>query len=322
MRWIEFFLYPDATGLDIVGPLDVFTAANWILGQKGNGRRGYRILFSAKRPGLVRLNSGLQLHADMAIGKGGPIDILLLPGGLGTNQVTQDLKLINQIGMRAKDAKQIVSVCSGAFIPAACGMLKGKKVTTHWSVADDLARKYPDIKVTPDAIYIRDDNIYSSAGVTAGIDLALALVEEHHGSQLAMDVARILVLYLRRPGRQSQFSAPMKLRAKAGSKFSKLHDWILENLKQSLCVESLAEYVAMSPRNFSRIFSKTTGMSPGKYVESMRLEHARELLESGDSSVETVAKESGFIREERLRRVFLRQLGITPSQYRFHFKQN
>ena len=232
-------------------------------------------------------------------------------------------KFLSQAGISSRrHAKQIISVCSGAFIPAACGMLKGKKVTTHWSVADDLARKYPDIKVTPDAIYIRDDNIYSSAGVTAGIDLALALVEEHHGSQLAMDVARILVLYLRRPGRQSQFSAPMKLRAKAGSKFSKLHDWILENLKQSLCVESLAEYVAMSPRNFSRIFSKTTGMSPGKYVESMRLEHARELLESGDSSVETVAKESGFIREERLRRVFLRQLGITPSQYRFHFKQN
>jgi transcriptional regulator GlxA family with amidase domain len=322
MRWIEFFLYPDATGLDIVGPLDVFTAANWILSQKGSGQKGYHVLFSAKKTGLIRLNSGLQIYADIAIGKGDSIDIFLVPGSLDTNQVTQDFKLINQIGMRAKSAKQIVSICGGAFILAACGLLKGKNVTTHWSAADDLARKYPDIKVTPDAIYIRDDNIYSSAGVTAGIDLALALVEEHHGSQLAIDVARILVLYLRRPGRQSQFSAPMKLRAKAGKKFSKLHDWILENLKQSLCVESLAEYVAMSPRNFSRIFSKTTGMSPGKYVESIRLEHARELLESGNSSVETVAKESGFMREERLRRVFLRQLGITPSQYRFHFKQN
>ncbi len=321
MRSIEYFLYADAVGLDIIGPLEVFTAATQILDQNGYCHEGYRSVFSSETPGLVRMSSGLQMQAHMAIGNGDPIDILLLPGGVSVNQVTRNTTLIDRIHSRAKDAKEIVSVCGGAFILAACGLLKGKKATTHWSAANDLAKRYPEISVDSDAIYIRDGNIVTSAGVTAGIDLALALVEEHHGSSLAMEVARTLVLYLRRPGGQSQFSAPMELRAKAGRTFSELHDWILENLKQPLSVESLASHSAMSPRNFSRVFSDTTGVSPGKYVELMRLEHARELLESSNSSVVEVAEECGFMREERLRRVFTRQLGITPSQYRLHFNQ-
>ncbi len=319
MKCIEFFLYPNALGLDIVGPLDVFTAATELLRQKGKGSKGYSAVFSAEKPGLIELNSGLKLYAEIAVGEGKSTDIFLVPGGLGVDQVTQNSDLIRRIKSKAKKAKKIVSVCGGTFILAACGFLKGKKATTHWGNADDLTRLYPDINVVPDAIYIRDGKISTSAGVTAGIDLALAIVEEDLGASLAMEVARILVVYLRRSGGQSQFSMPMELRSKAGSKFTRLHDWMLLNLDQPLSVEFMAEQVAMSPRNFSRLFTKQTGITPGKYVETMRLDKARELLEFSDTPVSEVAEVSGFLKEEKLRRAFIRQLGITPSQYRIHF---
>jgi transcriptional regulator GlxA family with amidase domain len=320
IRLIEFFLYPGATGLDIMGPLDVFSTATQILKQRQRGHEGYRTVFSAHQPGPVRLNSGLRLHADLAVGVGESPDIILLPGGFNIEQVTQNKELIDRIRVKAQEAKQIVSVCNGAFILAACGFLKGKKATTHWYAANRLAETFPDINVCPDAIYIRDGNVLTSAGVTAGIDLALSMVEEHHGASVAMDVARILVLYLRRPGSQSQFSAPIELRAKAGKRFSELHDWILKNMERPLTVESLADHAAMSPRNFSRIFTEKTGSTPGKYVEAMRLSRAREFLESGDMSMEAIAEACGFMSEERFRRAFIRQLGIAPSQYRFHFR--
>jgi transcriptional regulator GlxA family with amidase domain len=262
MRTIEFFVYENSIGLDIFGPLDVFAAATDILRKNGDQQSGYNAVFSAKKPGLVRLNSGVCVHADSPVGKGGIIDMLIVPGGLNVDQVTRDIELIDRIRSRATHAKQIISICGGVFILAACGLLKGKNVTTHWSVAGDLARLYPEITVNPDAIYIQDGTIFTSAGVTAGIDLALALVEEHHGFSLAMQVARTLVVYLRRPGGQSQFSSPMELRGRAGKIFSELHDWILVNLKNDLTVDSLAHHVSMSPRNFSRLFSKTTGLSP------------------------------------------------------------
>ncbi len=318
-RLIEYFLYPGATGLDIIGPLDVFSAATHMLHQRQEAHKGYQAVFSAEQPGPVKLNSGLRLHADLAIDAGEPPDILLLPGGLTSERITQNKKLIDRIRSKAKKAQQIVSVCNGAFILAACGFLKGKNVTTHWESANRLAELFPEIKVCADAIYICDGNIWTSAGVTAGIDLALAMVEEHHGPAVAMDVARILVLYLRRPGGQSQFSAPMALQSKAGKQFSELHDWILKNMAQPLTVESLADRVAMSPRNFCRIFTKKTGSTPGNYVAAMRLSRARELLESSELPMEEIAQVCGFVREERFRRTFVRHLGVTPSQYRIHF---
>ncbi len=180
--------------------MDVFTAATGILKQNSKYHEDYKVIFSAEKTGLVQLNSGLQLYSDITIGKGKPTDIFIVPGGVSVDQVTQNTELINRVCSKAKKSKQIVSVCSGAFILAACGLLNGKKATTHWSVANDLAKLYPDINVNPDAIYVRDGNIYTSTGVTAGIDLALALVEEHLGSTVAMEVARMLVLYFRRPG--------------------------------------------------------------------------------------------------------------------------
>lgn len=319
-RCIEYFLYPGATGLDIMGPLEVFSTATHLLAQRKEGHKGYTAVFSAAQPGPVRMNSGLHLHADFAIDAGHSPDVMLLPGGISAEQVIHNKDLIARIRSKASKAKQIVSVCNGAFILAACGFLKGKKATTHWRAATRLAQSFPDTNVLADAIYVRDGNVLTSAGVTAGIDLALAIVEEHHGPSLAMEAARMLVLYLRRPGGQSQFSAPMELRFKAGKQFSAMHDWILKNMDRKITVESLACRVAMSPRNFSRVLAQTTGLTPGKFVESMRLSRARELLESSDDSVGQIAEACGFMRDERLRRAFMRSFGITPSQYRIHFR--
>ncbi|MCP3927230.1 MAG: GlxA family transcriptional regulator [Desulfobacterales bacterium] len=318
-RLIEFFIYPDAVGLDIIGPLDVFTVATEILNREDKGK-GYKSVFSGEKRGLVKLNSGLTLYADIVINKSASPDIIVIPGGFGTEAVIENQKLLKSIKSQANKARQIVSICTGSFILAACGLLKGKKATTHWLAVDSFSKSFPDTDLNADAIYIRDGRIYTSAGVTAGIDLALSIVEEHHGTDVAMEVARILVLYFRRPGGQSQFSTPMELRAKAGKQFKKLHDWILENIKEQLSVESLADHVAMSPRNFSRLFTKETGITPGKYVELMRLNRARELLELSDVPIKLVAEHTGFLREERLRRVFVRQLGITPAQYQIHFR--
>lgn len=321
-RLVEYFIYPGVIGLDLMGPLEVFSVTTEIFNHNGQGHLGYEAVFSGDRPGPVRLNSGLTVYADMGVQHGRAPDIFLLPGGIDRQIVIQDSDLIAKIQSKAKKARQVVSVCNGAFILAACGLLNGKRATTHWRLTDELAQCAPDTEVDPDAIYTRDGRVYTSAGVTAGIDLALAMVEDHHGFTTAMAVARMLVLYLHRPGGQTQFSAPMELRAKAGKQFSNLHDWIIKNIDKKLTVETLADHAAMSPRNCSRSFTRQTGISPGKYVELVRLNRARELLESGDVTLGAIADFSGFLREERLRRAFVRHLGVTPAQYRVHFQSH
>jgi transcriptional regulator GlxA family with amidase domain len=316
---VEFVIYPEALGLDINGPLDVFTVANELLARAGKANHGYEPLFSAKEPGPLRLCSGLTVMAQNQLGQGNHPDILLIPGGPGAEPAADDPELVSLIRKRAEEAGQVVSVCNGALILAACGLLDGKKATTHWLCTDELGAKHPLVEVEPDAIYVRDGKVATSAGVTAGIDLALALVEEDHGPALVLEVARVLVLYFRRSGGQSQFSAPMESRRRAGKRFGDLHDWILDNLQKSLTVECLAQEAVMSPRNFARVFSQTTGMTPASYVEAVRLDRAREVLESGADSMEQVAQASGFGNEDRLRRSFRRRFGISPAQYRMHF---
>ncbi len=319
---VEFVIYPDALGLDINGPLDVFTISNELLAKSGKIEQGYAPVFSAKEPGPVRLCSGLSVLAENKLGQGGAPDILLVPGGYGAELAAHDPELVELIRKRAKEAGCIVSVCNGALILACCGLLDGKRATTHWLSADELDRKHPLVEVEPDAIFVRDGNIATSAGVTAGIDLALALVEEDHGPSLALDVARGLVLYFRRAGGQSQFSAPLESRRRAGSRFNELHDWILRNIQESLTVDSLAQKAGMSPRNFARVFSAQTGMTPASYVETLRLDQAREVLESGSDSMGQVAEASGFGSEDRMRRAFRRRFGVSPAEYRTHFSVN
>ncbi|MEJ2155979.1 MAG: DJ-1/PfpI family protein [Desulfobacteraceae bacterium] len=321
MKRIEFFLYSGMTSLDVTGPLDVFHTATELLSSSGRDHQGYEMVFSALQPGPVPTASGLRLHAESRPGKQ-KTNSLLVPGGLIAETVSRDPAIVRAVRLSAQKTERIVSICSGAFLLAAAGFLDGRRVTTHWKMSDRLAECYPQVSVEPDAIYIQDGHIATSAGVTAGIDLALALVEDDFGPTLAMEVARILVLYRRRPGHQSQFSTPLAVQAKAGRRFKDLMEWVETHLDKNLTVERLAEQAHMSPRTFARIFPSEFGLSPGRFIEQLRIDRARELLESGMEGLERVAHKSGFGREERLRRAFQRRLGISPAQYRAHFKKS
>ena len=316
---IEFLLFPDALGLDITGPLEVFNTASAVNRQNRKGKSAYKFRFVAAKRGAVRLSSGLEIVANGTFKDELSVDTLLVPGGIGATQVTHDPVFIEYVSKRSQQVKRILSICNGAFILAKAGLLEGKQATTHWLAAAEFARRYPNVDVKPDAIFTNDGNIYTSAGVTAGIDLALAVVEEDYGLSIALEVSRLLVLYFRRPGSQSQFSAPMKAQEAAGKRFANLHRWLVNNLNKSVSVEKMAEYSAMSPRNFARVFKTTTGMTPIKFLETLRLDRARELLTAGNQSLDRIAEISGFGREERLRRAFLRRFDVTPSQYRLHF---
>ncbi|MBI9073960.1 MAG: DJ-1/PfpI family protein [Desulfatibacillum sp.] len=316
---IEIILFPDALGLDIFGPVEVFHTASSLLEHTRAKTGAYTFRFVAAQKGPVRLSSGAELIAHATLDEPSQADIILVPGGGGAKSASTDSVLVEQIRNRAKHVKRILSVCNGAFLLAAAGLLDGKRAATHWMAAEDLATRFPKVKVEPDAIFIQDGNIYTSAGVTAGIDLALAIVEEDHGVSVALEVSRLLVLYLKRPGTQSQFSVPLRAQEAAGERFSSLHTWLTDNLDADISVEDMAAYSSMSERNFARVFKMQTGMTPGKYLETLRLDRAREIMVSGGESLEGIAQASGFGREERLRRAFYRRFGVTPSQYRLHF---
>lgn len=319
MKSVEMFLYEDACGLDVMGPLEVLSHATLMLQRDGKPEQGYEVVFSAEKPGPVLLGSGISVIANQPLASKTASDYFIVPGTIDPSHITSNATLMRAIKEKISNSHRNVSVCTGAFILAKAGLLDNKRCTTHWVFTDQLAEQYPTTQVLPDAIYVEDGNVFTSAGITAGIDLALALVERDYGAKLATQVAQNLVLYLRRPGNQSQFSTPMELRSKAGDRFSQLHDWILENIERPLNVESLADCMAMSPRNFARLFAQETGITPGRYIELMRVEKARELLTTTSQPINQIAGISGFQREERMRRVFIKILGITPSQYRYHF---
>jgi transcriptional regulator GlxA family with amidase domain len=316
---IEYLLFPDALGLDITGPLEVFNTATAVLEHQGKTDGGYQARFVAADKGPVSLSSGLIVMAEAGFRHRKIADALLIPGGLGAVQAAASPELLAFIRRRARQVKRLISVCNGAFILAAAGLLDGRQATTHWLAVDALAKNYPKVKVRPEAIYTCDGDIYTSAGVTTGIDLALAVVEEDFGASVALEVSRILVLYYRRPGNQSQFSAPLQTQTAAGKHFARLHDWLVMNLDRSISVAAMADRAAMSPRNFARVFKAKTGMTPSRYLETLRLDRARELLASGEMPLNDIAEASGFGREERLRRAFLRRFKVTPGQYRLHF---
>jgi transcriptional regulator GlxA family with amidase domain len=316
---IDFILFPDALGLDVTGPLEVFNTASAISEHVPGKETKYAFRFVAAESGAVRLSSGLEIIADATFEEERPADTLVVPGGIGVAHALRDSIFIAYIRKQARRVKRILSVCNGTFILAEAGLLDGKAATTHWMVAAEFANRYPQVHLTSDAIFTVDGNIYTSAGVTAGIDLALAVVEEDCGLSTALEVSRLLVLYLRRPGSQSQFSAPLKAQQAAGEQFSKLYRWLENNLDQPVSVEKMADYSAMSPRHFARVFKTTTGMTPATFLETLRLDRARALMTAGNQSLDSIAQASGFGREERLRRAFIRRFDVTPSQYRLHF---
>jgi transcriptional regulator GlxA family with amidase domain len=318
-RRVAMVVYDDANTVDVTGPLEVFAAASLLLEIAGRPRAYENVVVSATGA-TVRTSSGVRLIADHLYSRFDErVDTLLVAGGDPTG-VMQDKAFLRWVASRRRRVRRLGSVCSGAFVLAAAGLLDGRRATTHWSAVDLLGRAFPRVQVEPDAIWVEDDGIYTSAGVTAGMDLALALVEEDHGRTLALDVARQLVLFLKRPGGQRQFSTVLAAQSAPEGALAGISEWLLEHLGEDLRVERLAERAAMSPRNFARVFTRELGTTPAKFVERARVERARLCLERGDATVDSVAWECGFGNSERMRRTFRRHLGVVPQDYRKVFE--
>jgi transcriptional regulator GlxA family with amidase domain len=314
--------FPGAQILDVTGPLEVFSTANRELQERRPAARvPYSVEVVARRRGPVATSSGVEIVARRELGQvRGPLDTLLVAGGEGTEDAVRDDLLIDWIRRTERRARRLASVCSGAFLLAHAGLLDGRRATTHWRSCELLARLHPKIRVEADPIFVRDGRVYTSAGVCAGMDLALALVEEDLGRELALAVAQRLVVFLKRPGGQSQFSAQLRSQLAEREPLRDLQAWIAENLGADLSVAGLAARAGMSARNFARVFTREIGTTPARYVERARIEAARRLLEETKAGIEQVAHECGFGTSETLRRAFVRSLGVSPSDYRGRFR--
>jgi transcriptional regulator GlxA family with amidase domain len=321
---VAMLAYPDVQSLDVMGPLEVFSrTTRWL---RDNGRRrddAYSVEIIGPRRGAFRASSGLRLYADRgfeATGRG--IDTLLIAGGKGTNRYCTRPPLLRWIRRQAGWVRRLASVCTGAFFLAEAGLLKGLRATTHWSSCARMARQYPEVQVEPDTLFVQEGSIYTAAGVTAGMDLALALVEEDQGREVALAVARELVMFVRRPGGQAQFSAQLAVQFAEREPLGDLQGYILDHPREDLSVEALAGRVAMSPRNFARVFTREVGTTPARFVTSVRVETARRLLEESSEDLETICAMSGLGTPESMRRAFLRTIGIPPSHYRDRFNRH
>ncbi len=307
--------FPAVQALDVFGPIEVFSAADRLAG----GQR-YAIEVLASRAGALDTSSGVRLTPHRAVtAVRGQLDTLIVAGGTGVRAAAEDRTLVRFLARAAARARRVCSVCTGAFLLAEAGLLAGRRATTHWSACAALAERHPDVLVEPDPIFVRDGNVATSAGVTAGMDLALALVEEDLGADAAREVARWLVLFLKRPGGQSQFSAPLQGPAAGRPALRELQEWIPGHLAEDLSVDALAARALMSPRNFARAFSRELGVTPAAYVERLRIEHARALLQSSDAPTKAIAAACGFTSVETLRRAFQRRVGTSPGDYRKRF---
>jgi transcriptional regulator GlxA family with amidase domain len=316
-RAIDVLAFPGVQLLDVTGPLQVFASANEILAGAG-GRPPYVLRVVARGGQSVTASAGLGLIADPLPPAAAALDTLIVAGGQGVAAAAADPVLVDWVRERARRARRVASVCTGAFLLAASGVLDGRRAATHWSFCAELARRFPAVRVEPDPIFVRDGPIWTSAGVTAGIDLALALVEEDLGRAAALAVARYLVVFLKRPGGQAQFSAALSLQV-AEDRFGALHAWIGEHLAKPLPLPVLADQAGMSERSFSRRYAEATGLTPARAVERLRVEAARRLLSDSRLPVKGVARRCGFGSEETMRRSFLRVLAATPQDYRARF---
>lgn len=321
-RHVVMVAYPDAHVLDLVGPLEVMTGAKFFLPA---GPDPYAVTVVAHRPGPVQTTSGLTVTAHRSFAEaeadGGDIDTLMVCGGHGTMAALKDAALMDFVRTAAGRARRIVSICTGAMILAEAGLLNGRRASTHWWWCPNLERRYPEVTLDRDAIFVRDGNVWSSAGVTAGMDLALSLVEMDWGHEIALQVARYNVMYMMRPGGQSQFSAHLVARKAEDPAINATLAHILENPGEPLTVTALAARAGLSERTFARRFKDELGMTPAAYVETARVQAARVALETTATGVEQIARSTGFNGAERMRRAFQRNLGVSATEYRERFRR-
>lgn len=315
-RVVSLLVFPSVELLHVGGPLQVFSVANAILTERGMPLAyDTRVVASAN---AITSTAGLALVAKPLPRKGAGIDTLLVAGGSGVMSAIEDAQLVEWVMRRALKARRVASVCTGAFMLGAAGILNGRRAVTHWEFCDLLSRRFPLTTVDPDPLFIRDGSVWTSAGMTAGIDLALALVEEDLGHALALTVAQRLMVFLKRQGCQTQFNAALTLQA-SDTRFADLHQWIADNVAGDLSLSRLAERAGMSERTFSRHYRHKIGITPIHAVERLRVEAARKFLLDTHLPVKCIASRCGFGTEETMRRAFLRVQGVGPKEYRNHF---
>jgi len=328
-RLVVMVVFEGVQSLDLTGPLEVFTGADRYAsatlrpadGATADGRVGYEVVVAAMSTAALRTSSGLTIAADTALDQiEGPIDTLVIAGGQGVDDACTDRRLVDQVTRLAASSRRVSSVCSGAFLLAETGLLDGRRATTHWARCRQFAERYPAVTVDPDPIFTRDGNVFTSAGVTAGMDLALALVEDDLGRQAALTVARHLVMFLRRPANQAQFSAQLATQFADRDELRTLQEWIADHVAEDCSVDRLADRAAMSPRHFARLFTEQVGITPARYVEQLRVEVARRRLEESAEPIESVAAGCGFGTAETMRRTFIRAIGVPPAEYRRRFR--
>jgi len=317
-RNVVLVAFEDVRLLNVTGPLEVFDLAGAIV--RSERAVSYRPMVVSRPGGATRTSNGVKIFTEpLSAADDIAIDTVLLPGGPGVHAAAADHDLVAWLVSRAPEVRRVCSVCTGAFLLAATGLLSGRRAATHWQDAERLQELYPDITVESDPIFVHDGRVWTSAGATAAIDLTLALVQEDLGHSVAMQVAKMLVVYLQREGGQSQFSVPLSLQTAADPGFASLHAWMREHIGEELDIESLADRAAMSPRNFQRVYTAKVGRTPAKTVELLRLEAACRALERGALRLKQIAVECGFGDERRLRRAFHRQFGVNPLDYRDRF---
>lgn len=317
VRVIDVLTYPAVQLLDVTGPVQVFASANDLVADTGSAPP-YLLKVVAQGGEGATASAGVTLAAGPLTHGGEVLDTLLVAGGEGAEAAAENPVLVDWVRERAARARRVASVCTGAFLLAAAGLLDGRRAATHWKYCAKLAQRFPTVQVEPDPIFVCDGPVWTSAGVTAGIDLALALVEEDLGRAVALAVARYLVVFLKRPGGQAQFSAALALQT-AEDTFGALHAWINEHLADDLSLSVLANQAGMSERSFSRHYAQTTGQTPARAIERLRMEAARRLLSETRTPVKRIAQHCGFGSEETMRRSFLRLLSVTPQDYRSRF---
>lgn len=318
-RSVVILAYDNALLLDVASTMQVFATYNMLLGTPEQPPYAVRVV--SARGGLLATSAGLAIQTQ-PLPDPRDIDTLIVCGGAGRHQAVRDDALLDWVRAAAAGARRVCSVCSGAFVLAAAGLLARRRVTTHWKYCAELRSSHPELQVEEDAIFVNDGKFWTSAGVTSAIDLMLALLKQDHGHARTMQVARHMVVFMKRPGGQSQFSQLLAGQSSGRESFSDLIEWISEHLSEDLDVECLAARVHMSPRHFTRTFSEQLHCPPAKFVERMRIETARRLLEETPLQVVAVAERCGFGDEERMRRAFLRQLKVSPSAYRERFRDS